>query len=159
MRPLRPGNTDDQPLTFASLLPTVPVARAADYAKAGTGRITISPDDPCVVLGYGTKFQSELAPRKQILLSKSVGSTVAEVLEVISDTECRIKKEFGGESGKTTQRVRDKVQELKNATPPVEGLDYKVLPYVDQTEMYGAVYHRLLQGGSIAIFPEGSSYL
>lgn len=47
------------------------------------------------------------------------------------------------------------MQELKNATPSVEGLEYKILPYIDQSDMYGAVYHRLLQGGSIAIFPEG----
>lgn len=114
----------------------------------------MSPDDPCLVVGYGTKFKTELAPKKQIMLPKSLGSSVAEVVEVISDTEVRIKKEFGGESGKTTNKLREKVQQVKNSEGK-DGVEYRVLPYIDQSEMYGAVYKRLTEGGSIAIFPEG----
>ncbi|KAG8908510.1 hypothetical protein FRB99_005870 [Tulasnella sp. 403] len=143
--------------TFARLMGSIPVVRAADDAKPGKGRIALSPDDPCIVIGYNTSFTTQLAPRKQILLPKSVGSAAAEVLEVISDTEARVKKEFGGESGKTTSRFREKVQEVK-ANEGIDGLDYKVLPFVDQAEMYGAVYKRLTEGGSIAIFPEGGSH-
>lgn len=132
---------------------TVPVARAADSAKPGSGRIALSPDDPCLVIGYGTKFTTELAPKKQIMLPKSLGSSVAEVVEVISDTQARVKKEFGGESGKTTSKLREKVQEVKKEGK--DGVEYRVLPFIDQGEMYGAVYKRLTEGGSIAIFPEG----
>ncbi|KAG9019495.1 hypothetical protein FRB90_001568 [Tulasnella sp. 427] len=142
---------------FSKLMGSIPVARAADSAKTGSGRIALSPDDPCIVVGYGTKFTAELAPKKQIMLPKSLGSAVAEVVEVISDTEARVKKEFGGESGKTTNKFREKVQDVKNSDGK-DGLEYRVLPHIDQGEMYGAVYKRLTEGGSIAIFPEGGSH-
>ena len=131
----------------------VPVARAADMAKPGSGRILISPDDPCLILGEGTKFLTEFSPRMQIMLPKSVNSALAEVSEVISDTQLRIKKEFGGESGKGTLRIREKLAELKNEG--VTGIEYKTLPFVDQQDMYRLVYKSLKKGGSIGIFPEG----
>ena len=92
----------------------------------------------------------------QILLPKSVNSAVAEVSEIISDTEIRVKKEFGGESGKGTVRIREKIAELKGQG--INGLDYKKLPYVDQQKMYRHVYECLKMGGSIGIFPEGSVF-
>lgn len=90
----------------------------------------------------------------QIMLPKSVNSAVAEVSEVISDTELRIKSQFGGESGKGTARAREKVLELSQEG--VRGMEFKKLPFVDQQEMYRHVYQCLNQGGSIGIFPEGS---
>ena len=70
--------------------------RAADSAKPGIGRVYLSADDPCLVIGEGTQFLSEFKPQMQIMLPKSVNSALAEVLEVISDTELRVKREFGG---------------------------------------------------------------
>ena len=89
----------------------------------------------------------------QILLPKSVNSAIAEVIEVLSDTELRVKREFGGESGKGTVRIREKLLELRNGG--VEGLEYKKMPFVDQQEMYRHVYQCLNMGGSIGIMPEG----
>jgi glycerol-3-phosphate O-acyltransferase/dihydroxyacetone phosphate acyltransferase len=90
----------------------------------------------------------------QILLPKTVNSALAEVSEVLSDTELRIKREFGGESGKGTARIREKVSELRQQGK--SGLEYKKLPFVDQGDMYRHVYQALKNGGSIGIFPEGS---
>jgi glycerol-3-phosphate O-acyltransferase/dihydroxyacetone phosphate acyltransferase len=92
----------------------------------------------------------------QIMLPKSVNSALAEVLEVISDTEMRLKKEFGGESGKGTARIREKVAELQEAGQ--KGLEFKKLPFVDQAHMYRHVYQCLKDGGCIGIFPEGGSH-
>ncbi|KZS89886.1 glycerol-3-phosphate O-acyltransferase [Sistotremastrum niveocremeum HHB9708] len=142
--------------TFISLMGSIPVARAADDAKPGKGVVWLADEDPCILRGSGTQFLSELAPKKQILLPKTVNSALAEVLEVISDTEVRVKKEFGGESGKGTSRIREKVAEIRQTG--VEGLDYKILPYVDQREMYRHVYQCLTEGGCIGIFPEGGSH-
>ncbi|KAJ3539417.1 hypothetical protein NM688_g6363 [Phlebia brevispora] len=141
---------------FASLMSSIPVSRAADGAKEGTGRVTISDEDPCLVKGYDTKFLSEFKPKMQIMLPKTVNYALAEVVEVISDTELRIKKEFGGESGKGTARVREKLKELE--AEGVEGLEFKRLPHVDQAEMYHYVYECLRHGGCIGIFPEGGSH-
>lgn len=134
----------------------VPVSRAADSAKPGAGRVWLSPDDPCLVFGEGTKFLTEFSPRMQIMLPKSVNSAIAEVTEVLSDTELRVKREFGGESGKRTARIREKLLELRQ--DGVEGLEYKTMPFVDQQEMYRHVYQCLKLGGSIGIFPEGKIY-
>ncbi|KAF8163273.1 glycerol-3-phosphate O-acyltransferase [Crassisporium funariophilum] len=141
---------------FARLMDSIPVSRAADSAKPGAGRIWISPDDACLVLGEGTKFLTEFSPRMQIMLPKSVNSALAEVSEVISDTEIRVKKEFGGESGKGTARIREKLSELRSEG--LAGFEYKKLLFVDQQEMYRHVYECLNKGGSIGIFPEGGSH-
>lgn len=126
----------------------VPVARAADSATPGTGRVWISTEDPCLVHGEGTKFLSEFSLRMQIMLPKSVGSVAAEISEVLSDTEMRIKREFGG-----TTRIREKLAELKKEG--TNGLEFKKLAYIDQSEMYRHVYDCLKRGGGIGIFPEG----
>lgn len=119
------------------------------------GRVWLSPDDPCLILGDGTRFLSDFSPRMQIMLPKSLNSLVAEVSEVVSDTELKIKREFGGDSGKGTTRVRERVSELQQQG--VKGLEFKKLPFVDQQEMYRYVYKCLNEGGSIGIFPEGVS--
>lgn len=90
----------------------------------------------------------------QIMLPNSVNTAVSEVLEVISDTELKIKKEFGGESGKITSRIRERVAELQ--VEGKNGLEFKTLPFVDQQQMYRHVYQCLKDGGCIGIFPEGS---
>ena len=46
------------------------------------------------MIGHGTHFTTEFTPKMQVMLSRSVGSGVAEVVEVISDTQLRIRKEF-----------------------------------------------------------------
>jgi glycerol-3-phosphate O-acyltransferase/dihydroxyacetone phosphate acyltransferase len=89
----------------------------------------------------------------QIMLPKSLNSSVAEVAEVISDTELKIKRDFGGESGKTTARVREKLAELQ--AEGKYGLEFKTLPFVDQQKMYREVYQCLKDGRAIGIFPEG----
>lgn len=109
----------------------------------------LSPDDACLVIGTGTKFSQELAPRKKILL-KSVGGVTGEVVEIISDTEVRIKREFFGDAGKGTKLIRQKTEGEGD-----KGLTFKVLPYINQEEMYRHVYRQLKEGGCIGIFPEG----
>jgi len=87
------------------------------------------------------------------MLPKSVGSPVAEVTQVISDTELKVKREFGGETGKVTSRIREKTDELR--TRGIDGMDFKRLPFVDQQEAFRLVYQRLTEGKYIGIFPEG----
>lgn len=123
-----------------------------DHAKTGTGLISLSEDDPCLVEGHGSKFLEELAPRSQIVLPKSLGSISAEVTEVLSDSRMRIKKELGG--GKTAA-VREKV--LQARAKGMDGLPFRHVPHIDQHEVYQHVYDGLKNGGCIAIFPEGTS--
>ncbi|KIY73050.1 hypothetical protein CYLTODRAFT_440129 [Cylindrobasidium torrendii FP15055 ss-10] len=127
------------------LIHAIPVVRAADSAKSGAGTITVSPDDSCLVIGLNSQFTAQLKPKMQIMLPKSFGFAAVDVVEVISDSEVRVKRDFG-------DKVTAKLRELE------EGSSYKVLPYVNQQDMYRHVYEALEKDGSICIFPEGGSH-
>lgn len=90
----------------------------------------------------------------QIMLPKSLGSASAVVLEVLSDTELRLKKEFGGD-GKATSRIRVALKAARAEGKP--GLSYRKIPFLDQQEMYHDVYECMKTRGCLAIFPEGNS--
>ena len=133
----------------------VPVARAADYAKAGAGRIVLSTDDPLLVTGLNTSFTTQVKPRCQLVLPKSAGYASAMIDHVESDTELRLKAEFvvPSKDGSSNVKASKRVQ---NEGESKEGLEYKILPYVDQEDTYGAVFQRLNEGGAIGVFPEGT---
>ena len=127
--------------------------RAQDEAKSGSGYISLSEDDPCLIIGHGTKFLSELSPKMQIMLPKSLGSSLAEVSEILSDTSLRIRKEFGGDNSKHTSKLREKVKENQATGKP--GVEFKRIPHIDHQEMYQHVYECMKSGGCLGIFPEG----
>jgi glycerol-3-phosphate O-acyltransferase/dihydroxyacetone phosphate acyltransferase len=135
-------------------LTPVPVARAADYAKAGAGRIILSDSSPLIVTGIDTKFISQIKPKSQLVLPKSAGYASASIEEVISDTELRLKAEFVVPSKDGSTNIKASVR-VRSEAESKEGLEYRILPFVDQDETYGAVFQRLNEGGSIGIFPEG----
>jgi glycerol-3-phosphate O-acyltransferase/dihydroxyacetone phosphate acyltransferase len=119
--------------------------------------VILSDDDPLCVRGVGTKFMSEAKLRGQIVLPKSAGYATGNVDKIISDTELHLKSQFsvpskdGNSNIKATGRVRAEMLSE-------QGLEYKVLPHVDQDQTYGAVFDALNKGGSIGIFPEGGSH-
>lgn len=157
----------------ARIMQSIPVARAADSAKAGKGFISLHPSgDPLLLQGHGTAFKSQLQPKGQIMLPKACGHATVEVVEVISDTEVKIKKELkdqraldmlrgkvpqpdASKSAKSNAKAMDKVtHDLSEGT----GCKYSCLPFVDQTQMYAKVYEKLAEGGCLGIFPEGGSH-
>ncbi|KAJ3983159.1 hypothetical protein F5890DRAFT_1414272 [Lentinula detonsa] len=145
---------------FSRLMESIPVVRAFDNAKPGTGTVYLSETDPCLVLGHDTRFTQEFTPRMQIQLGKVVQYAAAEVVEVISDTQLQIKQEFkiaNDGSLASTELLRGKESEFRS-TDGVGGLEFKTIPYINQQEMYRYVYDRLKHGGSIGIFPEGGSH-
>lgn len=107
-----------------------------------------------IVTGINTQFKSQLEPRSQLVLPKSAGYASAVVAEVISDTEVKLKSEFvvpskgGSTNVKASKRVQSEAEQK-------EGLEYKVLPHVEQEATYGAVFQRLKDSGCIGVFPEG----
>ncbi len=121
--------------------------------------------------------------RGQIVLPKSVGYATGNIAEIVSDKEIRwvlktlahpppphadhslrrLKSDFitlgkGGSSDvKATTKVMAELDNLKQSAGNDRdvGFEYKVLPYVEQHDMYGAVFQRLNEGDAIGIFPEG----
>ena len=124
---------------------TVPVARPQDLAKEGKGKIYLNDRimEPLRIKGIGTEFTKQLEVGSQITLPNNVGSS--KVVEIISDTELIIKKEF-----------KD-LKALAMLAKP-EGSSYKCLPHVDQSQVYKAVFNTLNTGNCIGIFPEGGSH-
>ncbi|KAK9448450.1 uncharacterized protein V1518DRAFT_395366 [Limtongia smithiae] len=131
---------------MARSVQSIPVYRAQDLAKAGSGTIFISDKENLRQLrGVGTKFTTECEAGALILLPKNAGTL--EVESVLSDEELVLKKD-----------MKDKtVQALSSALGGGES-KYKIAPKIDQTEVYERVFHHLNQAGCIGIFPEGGSH-
>ncbi|EHL01736.1 putative Uncharacterized acyltransferase [Glarea lozoyensis 74030] len=136
----------------------------------GSGTIYL-PDpvgNPLLVRGIGSKFNSKEVQIGGLLVLPSVNGTAAnaEVAEVISAEEIRLKKPFKGATAMKQLTGREDVDEKGNfkdetvqgPIPGFEGIKYKTAPKVDQTEVYDAVFDRLSAGGAVGIFPEGGSH-
>lgn len=126
--------------------------------KPGTGRIYMADvtteDGRLHVYGVGTKFTQEVSQSGLIVLptvkgQEKAGAASAEVVEVISDEELVLKKEFKGGPWE---------KQLTYDGDDGRGSKYKVAPKVDQTQVYDAVFQRLNEGGCVGIFPEGGSH-
>jgi hypothetical protein len=115
------------------------VIRPQDLATKGDGSI-IYKGDPLYLHGKDTTFKQQVGPRDIIVLSKTLK---AEVVEVLSDTELKLKAPLS----------EDAIQHLQS-----EDIAYKVIPHVDQSVLYEKVHERLDQNECIVIFPEGGSH-
>jgi glycerol-3-phosphate O-acyltransferase/dihydroxyacetone phosphate acyltransferase len=121
---------------------SIPVVRAQDNLIKGSGKIFVDFENPMVIRGKATKFTKECSVRGLIALPQSLGAS--EIVEIISDTELVIRKEF-----KSTDQIKAL---LTNAT------SYKRADKVDQRQIYSMVFQHLSQGNCIGIFPEGGSH-
>ena len=147
----------------------VPVARALDSTKLGTGKIYL-PDpvnDPFLVRGIGTQFDKEAQVGGLLVLPSINNNTAtADILEIHGPEEIRLKKEFKGAdvlkqlTGRTDISEEGKFLDDSNptATESFQGSSFKTAPKVDQTKVYDAVFDRLDHGGCVCIFPEGGSH-
>lgn len=117
--------------TLARLLHAIPVKRPQDYVFSGTGKLTYD-DDLKRLIGDGTKFVTELHPGDTI---KCSGLEIL-IKSVESDTVLvPISPALG---------IRD--------------MAFKVMPKIDQHDIYEAVQTELRKGGCVGIFPEGGSH-
>lgn len=123
---------------------SIPVSRAQDYAVKGHGTVKIVEkySNPLILNGVGTKFTEQV--KAGTLISLDDLKCTAEVAEVISDTELRLKKEFSDSA----------VYDVSNK----EGLKYTCIPHLDHSVVYQAVHETLNKDGCVGIFPEGGSH-
>ncbi|KAL2040855.1 hypothetical protein N7G274_006313 [Stereocaulon virgatum] len=145
----------------------VPVGRALDSTKPGTGKIYL-PDpknDPTLIRGVGTQFEKECEVGGLLVLP-SVNGTASntDILEIHGNEEIRLKKEFKGDvalgqlTGRRKENGNTKEDGDTEKAQDFEGTSYKVAPKVDQSKVYDAVFERLHSGGCVGIFPEGGSH-
>ncbi|KAF2642508.1 hypothetical protein P280DRAFT_266723 [Massarina eburnea CBS 473.64] len=156
----------------SAALGAVPVGRAMDMVRPAEGKIYL-PDpvnDPCLVRGVDTNFEATgFQVGGSISLPKvNEISASAEILEIKSKEELRLKRPFKG--GVAMQQLTGRNDMTEDGTfvdgasskmgpaPGYEATKFMVAPKLDQTQVYDAVHTALFRGGSVGIFPEGGSH-
>lgn len=157
---------------MARLAGSLPVGRALDSTKSVKGRIYL-PDpinDPMLIRGVGTDFEAKDVQEGGLIVLPSVDNLAAsaEIQEIRGKEEIRLKRPFRGATAVRQLTGRDDVGEdgrfedgksaKSGPKPGFEGVNFKVAPKVNQTEVYDAVFETLTHGGCIGIFPEGGSH-
>lgn len=146
--------------TFARAAGAIPVARTQDAMKSAQGTIYL-PDpinDPSLLRGVGTDFETQLAAGSQLKLPM-VGTEAAEaeVLKVLGPEELRLKRGFSGPVP-MKQLTGSEEPIGKTVVSDFQGSKFKFAQKVDQNHVYNVVFDRLRQGGCVGIFPEGGSH-
>lgn len=133
---------------LAWALDVVPVKRAQDSAKKGTGQIAMTREtkenaeegtEVIVVKGKDTLFSSELNQGDKIRPPGT--ATALKITSIESDTELQV----------------DGVGASDFALPD-NPVSFDILKRVDQKVVYEKVLDKLASGGAIGIFPEGGSH-
>ncbi|KAJ1914474.1 Glycerol-3-phosphate/dihydroxyacetone phosphate acyltransferase [Mycoemilia scoparia] len=132
---------------YGRCLRGIPVERAGDLAKKGSGRVRITDieNEPLKVTGIDgtTKFTKEFGPNFRIMLPNNAGT--AKVERVESDDVLYLSAEI--KDPKAVEMITSE-----------QGTPYKSVPHLDQDTTYKEVYERLDNGECIGIFPEGGSH-
>lgn len=157
---------------MAGLTGVVPVGRAMDMTKPANGKIYL-PDpinDPTLLRGVDTNFEDAAFQVGGTIVLPKVDekAATAEILDIKGPEEIRLKRGFKG--GVAMQQLTGRNDMTKDGTfidgaadkkataEGFQGIEFKVAPKLDQTEVYDAVHTVLHHGGSIGIFPEGGSH-
>ncbi|PLB53564.1 glycerol-3-phosphate acyltransferase Sct1 [Aspergillus steynii IBT 23096] len=138
--------------TMAGCMGALPVVRAMDNVKPGSGTIYL-PDpegDPTLLRGRDTDFTTDQFMEGGAIILPRVGKVSPEqqaIADILGPHELRLRKPF-----KEFPPDHPLYKGLR------EGTSFKVAPHIDQSKMFDAVYKELCAGGCIGIFPEGGSH-
>lgn len=148
---------------------TLPVARAMDNLKPGTGTIYL-PDainEPNLLRGVGTNFEGPGFEVEGTIALPTINGTShsATIAEIHGPEELVLKKPFVHRDALSQLTGREDIDDDGHFTGDTieqsaefKGCKFKVAPHVDQTAVYEAVFGRLNAGGCVGIFPEGGSH-
>jgi glycerol-3-phosphate O-acyltransferase/dihydroxyacetone phosphate acyltransferase len=144
-----------QPLvgSLAKAMGALPVVRAMDKVKQGTGLIYLPcpTEDPCLVFGRHVDFTDATVfmVKGMIILPRQSSDTAEQctIAEILGPTSMRLASPFKHAS--KSHPLHSKI---------CQGIEYQVAPYINQADMFNAVYRGLDSGGCIGIFPEGGSH-
>ncbi|CAK9682077.1 unnamed protein product [Candida parapsilosis] len=131
----------------AKLCSAIPVERAQDLLKKGTGKIFVDKEDDRVIRGSGTKFTSECQVKGLIGLPNSLGNS--SIQEIFDDEKLLLKKPFTSPREEIQQRIDEKLH---------DGTEFKIAPHIDNHIVFQNVFTHLNDGKVLGIFLEGGSH-
>jgi glycerol-3-phosphate O-acyltransferase/dihydroxyacetone phosphate acyltransferase len=151
---------------LAKVMGAVSVSRAMDDTKSKPG-IVYMPDpdnDPLLIRGIDTNFEDTTFQVGGLLVMPKVKGEAAnaEISEIVSRTEMRLKKGFGGNIAINQLTGRKLVipdgKTAQNMPKEFTGTPFRIAPKIDQAGVYQFVSDTLGLGGCIGMFPEGGSH-
>lgn len=133
----------------AQILGSIPVERPMDHVRPGSGRIklkapTTSDDAQPTIVGIATRLRDELRSGDSLLVHHGTELVSVVVDSVVADDELHIRNSL------------DERTKLILASP--DGHPFRILPHLDQSDVYRQVVDELCRGEAIGIFPEGGSH-
>lgn len=135
----------------ARMMGSIPVIRPQDRARAAQGIITGYDAESHRILGSGDcSFTTTLTKGEMLVLHGIKGVAPLVVMDVSSDTSVTIRPPVKSED-------EPDAGQPASIDIPSQGVSYKVIPKVDQSEVFHKVEEALCQGRCIGIFPEGGS--
>ena len=164
---------------MARTLGCVPLSRAADLVREGTGELTVHED---AVLGRGgTRFLDEIKPGDTLLwhdhgAATGVPEQKRRVLAVLSQAELRLHPASPSPSPSGRRQLREgaaaaaaaitaaqplteaELTRLRRAARGASARPFRVATRPDHSAMFSEVLRRLERGACIGIFPEGGSH-
>jgi len=146
--------------TLSRAIGAIPVGRALDLVKPTKGKIFL-PDqdnDPTLLQGVGTDFKNGEFQFGGLIVLPKIGNQTpsAEIAEILSATELRLKKPF--KTPEALEMLTGSSSSGESESADSRGTTFMVAPYVDQSKVYEEVFDELSAGGCIGIFPEGGSH-
>ncbi|KAH9250098.1 hypothetical protein BASA81_012145 [Batrachochytrium salamandrivorans] len=130
----------------------IPVVRAADKARgppSSEAKLVDFRSDSNIVVGTSEcQFMSSVKVSES-LVTKGLGCAPLQIVEVLSDTEVRVKPPVKHED------EPDALTPLALVFPSPVG--FKILPKIDQSEMFAKTFDALGAGKCVCLFPEGGS--
>jgi glycerol-3-phosphate O-acyltransferase/dihydroxyacetone phosphate acyltransferase len=137
----------------AKRMEAIPVIRPQDRARSSPGVITGYDPSRLRLLGsIECSFTTNVKKGEMIILHgmKSVAPIVIQ--EVLSDTSVIVKMPLKPEDEADGSGGHPAVLNF-----PAQGVTFKVIPKIDQREVFKKVHDALCEGRCIGIFPEGGS--
>ncbi|KAG5417256.1 hypothetical protein I9W82_004889 [Candida metapsilosis] len=131
----------------AKLCSAIPVERAQDLLKKGTGKIFVDKEDDRIIRGSGTKFTNECQVKGLIGLPNSLGNSAIQ--EIYDDEKILLKNPFTSPREEIQQRIDEKLR---------AGTEFKIAPHIDNHIVFQNVFTHLNDGKVLGIFPEGGSH-
>lgn len=145
---------------FLRFMNVVPVTRAIDHKKLGTGKIQLVNTESLLLKGRGTRFQDQIGLTDSIRVTVKVEQEplplvlMFKVDEVIDQETLRVKM-----SAEDLLSLRNKSALVKLNENEIElNVGFYILPKINQKKVFQGTLDALNGNKVIGIFPEGGSH-